>query len=179
LNREPPLILRPGGVTFEQLKEIVPDIQLYEKKVHGAQLAEQPPTPGLKYRHYSPTAKVVLFEESNAMKSQLSKRLKAEVSQGKKVAIIHTHAKIPYSQSEIEGVRLYALGDETHPELVAQGIFKALRDLDSEKIETILIEGVSFHFYYLLMITTKISESHEGMAVMNRIRKAASEIIVS
>lgn len=31
LNRDPPLILRPGGVTLEQLREFVPAIEVYEK----------------------------------------------------------------------------------------------------------------------------------------------------
>ncbi len=171
LNRDPPLVLRPGGVTLEQLRELVPNVQLYEKEVHGSQLAEQPPTPGLKYRHYSPTAKVILFEESGSMgldgmKESLIARLNAELKAGKRVAIIHTQSAIDYSflkKDEYRQVIFYPLGDEHHPELVAQGIFKALRDLDMQGVDYILIEGISEH--------------KEGLAVMNRIRKAASEVI--
>jgi L-threonylcarbamoyladenylate synthase len=47
---------------------------------------------------------------------------------------------------------------------VAQGLFKMLRDMDDAGVEVILIEGVS--------------EEKEGLAVMNRLRKAASRLII-
>ena len=56
----------------------------------------------------------------------------------------------------------YALGDIAEPEAVARGLFAALRDLDSAGVRVILVEG--------------ISDAHEGLAVMNRLRKAASEV---
>jgi len=165
LISHPPLILRPGGVTFEQLHKLVPDIQVYEKKVHGSQLEAKPPTPGLKYKHYSPLAKVILFEEEEEEANKLTIHLRVNkvakeyLSQNKKVGIIQTHSE-RYSQLEGE-VLMIVIGDEHHPEEVARGLFGALRELDSKKVDVILVEG--------------ISEKNEGLAVMNRIRKAASE----
>ena len=52
---EVPLILRSGAVTLEQLCEIVPETRVYQIKKD-----EQPKSPGLRHRHYSPRAKVVL-----------------------------------------------------------------------------------------------------------------------
>jgi Threonylcarbamoyl-AMP synthase, C-terminal domain len=64
VRRDPPMILRPGGVTLEQLRDVIPDVQLYSKSMDGGQLAVAPPTPGLKYRHYSPTGRVLLLLRS-------------------------------------------------------------------------------------------------------------------
>ncbi|WPH00493.1 Threonylcarbamoyl-AMP synthase [Acrodontium crateriforme] len=58
----PPLILRPGGISIEQLRTCPG----WEKTEIGyknvAELGSQPRAPGMKYRHYSPKAPVVLFE---------------------------------------------------------------------------------------------------------------------
>jgi L-threonylcarbamoyladenylate synthase len=51
-----PLVLRTGSVTLEQLREVVANTQLYK-----LQKDEKPKSPGLKHRHYSPKAKVVLL----------------------------------------------------------------------------------------------------------------------
>jgi L-threonylcarbamoyladenylate synthase len=186
LNSTPPLILRPGGITFEKLQKFVPDIQIYEKKVHGTHLEQAPPTPGLKYTHYSPSARVILFEEPSNVQQLMNdvlNKFKEEISNGKRVAIINTHSTFTYpSDLKVfqapngvaeDGVKqdgstnrdfaIYRLGDEVHPDVIARGLFKALRDLDSLKVDVILMEG--------------ISERAEGLAVMNRIRKAASVIV--
>jgi len=117
-------------------------------------------------RHYSPQAKVILFEENeqeNWMKTKITDRLEVELKQGKRVAVIHTHPSISYTHSNSNYALFYDLGDNQHPESVAKGLFTALRELDSLKVDIILMEG--------------ISEKREGLAVMNRIRKAATEII--
>ncbi len=50
-----PLILRAGAITLEQLRKAVPETEIYKPKNH-----EKPRSPGLKHKHYSPKAKVVL-----------------------------------------------------------------------------------------------------------------------
>lgn len=61
---EVPLLLRQGAVSLEQLRAIVPETRRYEATAN-----EQPKSPGLKHRHYSPTANVLIldhkFEISN------------------------------------------------------------------------------------------------------------------
>ena len=57
---DPPRVLRPGGVTFEQLKEVCESIQPYSGGF-ASQRTEGVNSPGLKYKHYQPRAKVVVF----------------------------------------------------------------------------------------------------------------------
>lgn len=54
---EIPLVLRTGAITLEELQKIVPETELY-KIAEG----EQPKSPGLKHRHYSPSARVILVQ---------------------------------------------------------------------------------------------------------------------
>ncbi len=61
LCTDPPAILRPGAVTLEMLREVLPDIRLdpgvFAHLPDGAKAA----SPGMKYRHYAPKARVVLL----------------------------------------------------------------------------------------------------------------------
>jgi L-threonylcarbamoyladenylate synthase len=55
---EIPLILRTGAITVEQLREIIPETRLYKLGE-----SETPKSPGLKHKHYSPKAKVILISD--------------------------------------------------------------------------------------------------------------------
>ena len=65
---ESPLILRSGAVTLEQLREIIPETQIYKSSED-----EIPKSPGLKHKHYSPKAKVVLLSPKSKIQSPKSK----------------------------------------------------------------------------------------------------------
>lgn len=55
-----PLVLRTGGVTLEELQSVVPETELYRIKGN-----ERPRSPGMKHRHYSPRATVILVDDAN------------------------------------------------------------------------------------------------------------------
>jgi len=61
-----PLILRTGAVTLEDLQQIVPETQIYQQSINAP-----PKSPGLKHRHYSPRAKVILISD---FRFQISER---------------------------------------------------------------------------------------------------------
>jgi len=65
---EIPLILRSGAVTLEELQKIVPETQIY--KVEKNEIVR---SPGLKHRHYSPKAKVILISPKSKVQSSKSK----------------------------------------------------------------------------------------------------------
>jgi len=162
------MILRPGGITMEQLSKYIPNIVPYSTSHDAGLLAEKPPTPGLKYRHYSPTAKVILLEGNSPekMKQYIVQVWKEFKDKNQKLGVIHTHSN-EFSFSEelfrSENCAIIALGSLQNPKAIAQGLFAALRELDNAGVQMIIMEGIPEH--------------DEGMAVMNRIRKAASEII--
>ncbi len=166
VQQDPPMILRPGGITKEQLQEFLPDIEVYEKTKDQGELEQHPPTPGMKYRHYAPIAEVIVFEgPTKDMLEQISPWIQEKLDANRKVGVIHTQRSIiyPHTFHGDPNFKYYPLGDEDHPEVIARGIFKAMRDLDDQRVDRIIIEG--------------ITEKKEGLAVMNRVRKAASQII--
>lgn len=59
---EKPLLLRPGGVTVEMMEEVIGEIEIsdavFNKLAENAEAA----SPGMKYKHYSPSAKVVIIK---------------------------------------------------------------------------------------------------------------------
>jgi L-threonylcarbamoyladenylate synthase len=85
-----PAILRPGGITVEQLRQCLGWENVvvgYKDKQEGS--SEKPRAPGMKYRHYSPKAEVVLFE-AVAGKPSLE-----EMSSKKNIGIIRTRSWEP------------------------------------------------------------------------------------
>ena len=57
LTTKRPVLLRAGGVSFEELKAVMPDLKIFVSS--KAKIAK---SPGMKYQHYSPEAKIILFE---------------------------------------------------------------------------------------------------------------------
>ncbi|KAH7390639.1 translation initiation protein Sua5 [Pyrenochaeta sp. MPI-SDFR-AT-0127] len=85
-----PTILRPGGITVEQLRQC-PGwenvVTGYKDKQEGG--ASKPRAPGMKYRHYSPKAEVVLFEAGAGQPTS------EELTMKKKIGIIRTKSWKP------------------------------------------------------------------------------------
>ncbi|KAF9985133.1 hypothetical protein BGZ75_003338 [Mortierella antarctica] len=197
--RSPPAILRPGGVTFEQIRKVkgMEHVQVYKKHFTDAAMEQAPTTPGMKYRHYSPEAEVVLVEfvkpstveqGSEAVSGQYSlilqeiEKLKQEGK--RRFGILRTSFNSSATGGKDSGKREstgngdsavdrsldtdvieFPLGQSSKPEDVARELFRGLRFLDSQNVDCIFVEG--------------ISEEDEGLAVMNRVRKAASRTIAS
>ncbi|ORY93860.1 DHBP synthase RibB-like alpha/beta domain-containing protein [Syncephalastrum racemosum] len=158
--RNPPAILRPGGVTYEDLKPLLPNLQVYQKHFTDKQLELAPTTPGMKYRHYSPDALVVLVEDTVP---DFDARCAVELDALRQS---HTIAKVGYLRTRSEASPdeadlSVAMGSSA--DQFAQALFRGLRSLDDQQVDVIFVQG--------------ISEEKEGMAVMNRLRKAASRII--
>ncbi|KAI2485891.1 Translation initiation protein Sua5 [Pyrenophora tritici-repentis] len=81
----PPAILRPGGVTVEQLRECPGwESVIVGYKDKQAEDSSKPRAPGMKYRHYSPKASVLLFE------SGANKPTPDELKSKSRIGIIRT-----------------------------------------------------------------------------------------
>ena len=61
LTCQPPRLLRPGGVTLEQLREVLGEVAVDEAVTRILKEGEKPRAPGMKYRHYAPQAPVTVF----------------------------------------------------------------------------------------------------------------------
>lgn len=60
LNGERPRLLRPGGITLEQLQDVLGPVDVDPAITQPLEAGKQAPSPGMKYKHYSPQANVTL-----------------------------------------------------------------------------------------------------------------------
>ncbi len=70
----PPIVLRPGGITLEMLREVDPRIEIDKAIMEKPSENLKPKAPGMKYKHYAPNAKVTII--SGERKKLLKKSVK-------------------------------------------------------------------------------------------------------
>jgi L-threonylcarbamoyladenylate synthase len=153
-----PEILRPGGTSFEELKAT-----LGEAMLHPATLSAKSTTsmraraPGMKHRHYAPEAEMILVEgDPDKIVRRIKELAAISMADGRKVGILATDESI----SNYDGDVLRSLGSRNNPAEMARNLFRLLREFDEEKVDIITAEGVP--------------PRGLGLAVMNRLRRAAS-----
>lgn len=159
ISRDIPIILRPGGVTKEDLLEIFPKVE-YDVALDSDDSTMIPKSPGQKYRHYSPNAKMIVFQgDIENLSNDIIETAKKYSHKGMKVGIMATkQTKDKYDGDVID------VGDRERPETIATNLFKTLREFDKMAVDVILAEG--------------INEVGIGKAIMNRMKKAAGGNIV-
>ncbi|HHV39472.1 MAG TPA: threonylcarbamoyl-AMP synthase [Tepidimicrobium sp.] len=149
-----PIILRPGGITLEDLRNIVPTVVEDQGIIHEDIV---PRSPGQKYKHYAPKAKLILFTgEVDNMVKAISKKAYIYISQGRNVGIMATDETIGRYK---EGISI-SMGSRKDSRTIAHNLFNTIRILDSKGVDIILCEGME--------------RSGIGTAIMNRLKKASS-----
>nr|WP_320147947.1 L-threonylcarbamoyladenylate synthase [uncultured Anaeromusa sp.] len=157
LSGDVPMLLRPGGLTVEALREVIPNLQM-DPALAGAEVVI-PKAPGMKYRHYAPKAAVEVWEgPKEVVEKAFLKAWQQDTTE--EIGFLVTAelaAWLPTSP------RVITYGQRSQPQTLAAGLFTALRRFDSLPVRSILAEGVD--------------EAGLGQAVMNRLRKAAGQRI--
>lgn len=146
-------LLRPGGITLEQLHAVA------EVEVDpGSQgETERPRSPGMKYRHYSPTARVILVVGE---KPQVTMRDQIQRHGDQGPVAVMTFSE--YRQ-EFPDAYILDMGSQEDLNQAAARIFHLLRQADQRGFTTIIVQG--------------LPDAHLGLAIMNRLRRAADQII--
>ncbi len=157
----PPLILRPGGITREQLEGVIHGVGIDPalSARHSGNL--KPKSPGMKYRHYSPKAEMILIV--GGLQDVVGKIRNLAVDyrdKGRTVGILATEQTKEYYRD----FKVISSGDRQRPETIASNLFRYLREFDSMGVDLILAEG--------------IESVGIGLAVMNRMSKAAGYNII-
>ncbi|MCT4566247.1 MAG: L-threonylcarbamoyladenylate synthase [Maledivibacter sp.] len=151
-----PMILRPGGVTKEELERVVGrvDVDPALQKSEDSRLI--PKAPGMKYTHYSPNADVILISgDMDDVIFNIEKMRKNNECKGLKVGIMATDE----TKDKYKGGLILSLGSRGKLESVASNLFKTLREFDEKDVDIILSET--------------FDEKDIGQAIMNRLMKAA------
>lgn len=155
LTAASPTILRPGKISPSEIGKVIGNVRLHrvvksDKKIIAAR------SPGMKYRHYAPKAELRIFQgDTIKIKSKIQNIIRH--SPAKKIAVFVTNRN-----HRFQGAENVYIGSSSKS--IAKNLFRVLREMDDRKIELILIESVS--------------EKGLGLAVMNRLKKAAGFNIV-
>jgi L-threonylcarbamoyladenylate synthase len=159
MTTETPMILRPGGVTREDILNVLGKCE-YDPAIIKGNEKIVPKSPGQKYRHYSPKAKVILYKgEVENIAQKINEEYDKLIAEGYKVGILST----AQTNSKYMGKLTILCGDRTIPLTISSNLFKCLRDFDHMGVDIILAEAVD--------------EKGIGRAIMNRLAKASSETI--
>lgn len=160
LTSETPCILRPGGITLEQLQAVLGKVVIDSTAQNGAKEVAVPQAPGMKYRHYAPRGTIIILNADEDKKTQIINGLRQKRS-GQKVALICFAETAELLDRKIldQIDFLFELGSLKQPRRAAGKLFESLRLCDEKAINLILVEGMP--------------ESGIGLAFMNRLKKAA------
>src|SRR3972149_6309329 len=162
LSVKPPQILRPGGTSFEALKEFLGDVSRHPPVAAAREQAvAEARSPGMRHKHYSPNAKLVLVEGSlENVVEKVKEVIESCRGKGSEVGVLATDETASRYRADV----VKSLGSRFNLEIVAQNLFSLLREFDAEGVDLIVAEGVSAEGL--------------GLAVMNRLRRASGYNIV-
>lgn len=147
-----PVILRPGGITEDMIKDAVGCVEISPAVLNGLKEGERAQSPGMKYKHYAPKARVVIADGDT------------------RESILRTIIRL-YDESHDDPLILCGenvaslLGDRRKraigktPEDIAHHLFDELRRADDEDEKFLILEAVK--------------PQGIGLAVMNRALRAA------
>jgi L-threonylcarbamoyladenylate synthase len=143
----PPVLLRPGGVSQGALEALIgplagsSDVTLHRR------------SPGMRYRHYSPKAHVLLLEDT--LPEALQRTVEAARGRHQHVGCLLHRLTLVEVPSRVIIKRIGGCVSD-----FAHSLFAALRDLDALGVDVIIVE--------------RVPEAGLGAAVMDRLRRAAS-----
>jgi L-threonylcarbamoyladenylate synthase len=159
LATEPPTVLRPGPITPDELAGVIGVVKVAEVK--PGDLEVPPEAPGMKYPHYAPKAPLVLvLGTPNGMVDKISKLGRDELAKGRKVGVLATdETKGMYPKDWF----VVSVGTRFNPYSIAHNLYHSHREFDLAGVDQIFAEG--------------FEERGILLTVMNRLRKAAGQVI--
>lgn len=139
---DPPAIRRPGGITFEQVHSLVPEILMGEGQASG----EEPQVaPGQLTRHYAPRAAMTLYEgAADAVVQRIAADARTAVAQGNRVGILAPEEDLSalaplIAASAASGkVEVRPFGARRDLDRAGRELFAAIRALDATGVSVIL-----------------------------------------
>lgn len=150
---EKPRLLRPGAITPEQLKKVLPDLVIDDAVLQQLKEGEAAASPGMKYKHYAPKTNAILVEGcSNSF-------VKFVNSKNDCAAICFEEE---YYNINIPKISYGSKRDET---TLAQNVFSVLRDIDTLGVKEVYIHAPS--------------KDGVGLAVYNRLIRACGFSVIT
>ena len=127
LAAKPPRLLRPGGITLEQLRNILGKVELDNAVLNPLPKGVKATSPGMKYKHYSPKANVVIIDGSFKSYKDYINTHKNEGT----VALCYNGENLELTVPSV------CYGGKENYEEQAEELFDALRKLDEINAKTV------------------------------------------
>ncbi len=162
LTSDPIKILRPGVVTAEAINEKTGIEAVLWKDVAGNGVVERPASPGMKYRHYAPRARVrvVHSEEGRSLADRLIELVdETEISVGLFISEVSWDELRSKADALPPMLHVYTYEGASDLVKASHHLFDALRMLDERGVELIYAEGF---------------EGEDAVAYMDRLTHAAA-----
>lgn len=140
------VVLRPGAVSVEALREVLGEVEVRET-AQQAETGMPMTSPGLLSKHYSPRAPLTLYEGPPH------------------AALDRLHADARAAEAEGRTVGVLDFGGGQAPGTIAARLYGALRDLDDERPDLILVRGCD-------------TDEGLGRAIQDRLRRAAAGRVI-
>ena len=155
LTEQPPRLLRPGGVTLEELRDALGEVAVDPAVTRLMGAGEHPRAPGMKYRHYAPKAPVTVVKGDAAATAAY---IQAHLGEHEGVVCFDEYAGL-YAGHIVE-----KLGPVADKAAQARNVFDALRAFDGTDVTAIWSQCPD--------------EGGIGLAISNRLNKAAGFHII-
>ncbi len=154
-----PIILRPGGITLEMLENSLGEVNT--DSVLEITGDVKPRSPGMKYRHYSPRAEMILIGgESDFVVKKINKLISDSSERGLNVGVLTSLENAHKYNADV----VVEAGSIKNPNQIAAGLYDSLRTFDEKNVDIIYSET--------------FEEKGIGRAIMNRLRKASSGKVI-
>jgi L-threonylcarbamoyladenylate synthase len=150
-----PVILRPGGVTKEQLEAVIGEVRVDPALTDEA---AKPKAPGMKYRHYAPNAPLYMVSGTREFLQGLVEEKRLE---GLRVGVLTTVENVEFYHADV----VFACGRRAELETVATALYDTLRRFNETDVDIIYSEV--------------FSSTGVGHAIMNRLQKAAGNKLIT
>ncbi|MDR7239342.1 L-threonylcarbamoyladenylate synthase [Neobacillus drentensis] len=150
-----PVILRPGGVTKEQLKAVIGEVRVDAALTDEA---ARPKAPGMKYQHYAPNAPLFMVSGTTQFLQSL---VEEKRTAGLRVGVLTTEEQVDVLEADV----VLACGKRAELETVATALYDTLRKFNLEQVDIIFSEV--------------FPNEGVGNAIMNRLQKAAGNKLIA
>lgn len=155
LTGDVPMILRPGYITLDMLKDVLGEVTMDPTLMDG-DCKERPKAPGMRYRHYAPKGDMLIIEgEPEKVVEEINTFVKESRQKGYKTGVIATAENAEKYRADVVKV-VGNRGDDT---AIAASLYRILREFDDEEVDAIYSES--------------FAADGIGQAIMNRLLKAA------
>ncbi|MCD8013431.1 MAG: threonylcarbamoyl-AMP synthase [Lachnospiraceae bacterium] len=160
LTEGTPVILRPGFISQEMLRQVVGAAEM-DRGLTSEDPSVHPKAPGMKYRHYAPKAPLFIVEGDRArVVARINELVAAQREAGRIAGVIAAdETRDCYADAAVKSI-----GSRDHELTIAQHLYAILREFDEMDVSVIYSES--------------FETPQMGAAIMNRLMKAAGHQVI-